>query len=127
MCELARHYGKGPVTLHDISKSENLSEKYLSLLVIPLRQKGLIRSIRGAQGGYQLTKPPQRITAKDVVEIFEDCFALVECNRTPTSCRRSACCPSREVWKKLGQQITRTLRSVTLKDMTAPLKAARRK
>ena len=117
MFELAQNYGRGPMTLKEISKRENISEKYLSLLVIPLRAKGLIHSHRGALGGYRLAKPPERITAKDVVELFEDCLALLECSRKPASCRRSKRCPSRDIWKTLGQQIAKTLHSVTLKDM----------
>jgi Rrf2 family cysteine metabolism transcriptional repressor len=57
MLTLAVHYGKGPMCLKDIAGAEEISEKYLSLLVIPLRHAGLIHSIRGAYGGYTLEKP----------------------------------------------------------------------
>ena len=67
MLELAGNYGKGQVLLKDIARNEGISEKYLSLIIIPLRTAGLVQSTRGAHGGYSLAKPPGEITLKDIV------------------------------------------------------------
>ncbi|MGD0280318.1 MAG: Rrf2 family transcriptional regulator, partial [Smithella sp.] len=64
MVALAVNYDKGPVFLKDVAKGENISEKYLSLIIIPLRRIGLVNSIRGAHGGYLLAKDPSQITMK---------------------------------------------------------------
>ena len=59
MLSLARHYGNGSVYLREIAKAEEISEKYLSLIVIPLKGIGLVKSIRGAHGGYAWQAPPR--------------------------------------------------------------------
>ena len=62
MLVLARNYGEGTIYLKEIAKSEEISEKYLSQIIIPLKWVGLVKSIRGAHGGYALAKSPSNIT-----------------------------------------------------------------
>ncbi|MFA5284396.1 MAG: Rrf2 family transcriptional regulator, partial [Smithellaceae bacterium] len=84
MTVLAQNYGKGPVFLKDIAKGENISEKYLSLIIIPLRGVGLINSVRGAHGGYNLSKEPSQITLKEIVDVLEGDCSLVDCVKNPS-------------------------------------------
>lgn len=117
MTDLADHYGKAPVFLKDIAKREDISEKYLSLIVIPLRSSGLIQSIRGAHGGYVLAKPPEEITVQDIYGALEGEICLVDCVKNPDDCSRAGTCPTRDVWSHLSEKIKEALDSVTLADL----------
>jgi Rrf2 family protein len=117
MLELALNYGKGPVVLKDIAKNEEVSQKYLSHIIIPLKGMGLVSSNRGAQGGYVLSKPPSQITLREIVEVLEGELSLVECLKNPSVCRRVPICVTRNIWSRLGDEISKTLASVTLEDL----------
>ena len=67
MLELGLNYGKEPLLLREIAASQEISEKYLSQIIIPLKAAGLVNSFRGARGGYILAKPPKQITLNDIV------------------------------------------------------------
>ncbi|MFZ1036634.1 MAG: Rrf2 family transcriptional regulator [Smithella sp.] len=114
MVALAFNYDKGPVLLKDVAKGENISEKYLSLIVIPLRRIGLVNSIRGAHGGYLLAKDPSQITMKEIIDVLEGDCSLVDCVRNPSTCPRVPICASHDIWEIIGEKISETLNSVTL-------------
>ena len=117
MLALARQYGQGPVFLRQVAEVEEISEKYLSQIIIPLRGQGLVYSTRGAHGGYSLSRPPEKITLREIVEPLEGGNGLVECVQQASVCSRAATCAARDVWIKLGQKISETLDAVTLKEM----------
>ena len=71
LIDLALHEGTEPRMLRDIAKSQGLSEKYLSRLIIELRQAGMVESVRGARGGYHLAKNPKEITLLEIIEVME--------------------------------------------------------
>lgn len=114
MVALAQNYGKAPVFLKDIAKGENISEKYLSLIIIPLRGVNLVNSVRGAHGGYNLSKEPSQITLKEIVDVLEGECSLVDCVKNPSSCERSPICATHDVWAMIGEKISETLSSITL-------------
>ncbi|MGA2527134.1 MAG: Rrf2 family transcriptional regulator [Smithellaceae bacterium] len=114
MTTLACGNGVKPVLLKDIAASEEISEKYLSLIVIPLRAAGLIKSLRGARGGYNLAKDPNDISLRSIIEALEGEICLVHCIKQPSNCNRSAICPTRDIWNILGNKISETLNSITL-------------
>ncbi|MCL6581714.1 MAG: Rrf2 family transcriptional regulator, partial [Firmicutes bacterium] len=70
-CELARHHGEGPLPLKAVAEEQGIPEAYLEQLVAALRRAGLVRSVRGAQGGYVLSRSPEKITVGDVVRVLE--------------------------------------------------------
>jgi Rrf2 family protein len=117
MADLADHYSKDPVFLKDIAKREDISEKYLSIIVIPLRSNGLIQSTRGAHGGYTLALPPEKITVQDIFDALEGKICLVDCVNNPQDCPRAVTCPTRDIWSLLGEKIRETLDSITLADL----------
>lgn len=117
MLELALYYGKGSVLLKDIAKREEISEGYLEHLLPSLKAAGLVNSSRGAHGGYTLAKTPSEITLREVVQALEGPLSPAECVHTPNVCQRVQSCVTRDIWKKLGEKISQTLESVTLKDM----------
>jgi Rrf2 family protein len=114
MAALALNYSQSPVFLKDIAKGENISEKYLSLIIIPLRRVGLVNSIRGAHGGYSLAKDPSHITMKEIVDVLEGDCSLVDCIKNPSTCPRVPICASHDIWAIIGGKISETLSSITL-------------
>lgn len=114
MAVLALKYGQETVFLKDIAKGENISEKYLSLIIIPLRRVGLVNSIRGAHGGYSLAKDPSQITLKEIVDVLEGDCSLVNCVKNPFTCPRVPICASHDIWAIIGGKISETLNSITL-------------
>jgi Rrf2 family cysteine metabolism transcriptional repressor len=117
MLELAYHYGEGPIELKEIAKRENISLKYLEQVINPLRAAGLVKSIRGAKGGYSLAKPPSEICLYDVVETLEGPLNLLECLRDSKVCQKVPSCVTRDIWQEVSEAISKIFYSVTLEDM----------
>lgn len=117
MFELAANYGKEPVLLRTIAKNQDISEKYLSKIIIPLKSAGFVNSVRGAHGGYVLVKEPDKISVKDIVEILEGDLSSVDCIKNPSLCERVSICPTRDIWCKLDDEISKTLESISLDDI----------
>ncbi len=117
MLSLAENWGKGPLFLKDIAREEEISEKYLSLIIIPLRTKGLVNSIRGAHGGYTLGRAPESITIEQIMEAVEGKPSLVNCVGDASACPRANQCVTRDVWEVLGDKISKTLESVNLEQL----------
>ena len=117
MLELASHYGEGPIELKEIAKRENISPKYLEQVINPLRAAGLVKSIRGAKGGYSLAKPPSEICLYDVVETLDGPLNLLECLRDSKVCQKVPSCVTRDIWQEVSEAISKIFYSVTLEDM----------
>lgn len=117
MLNLALNYGKGTLFLSAVADKENISEKYLSQIVMPLKVKGLVSSTRGAHGGYMLARSPTKITVKEIVESLEGNLSIVECLSDPSVCKRISFCVTRNVWSLLSEKICQTLDSITLQDL----------
>ncbi|TFG62939.1 MAG: Rrf2 family transcriptional regulator [Spirochaetales bacterium] len=117
MFELAINHGSEFILLKDIARRQDISEKYLSKLIIPLRGTGLVQSARGHHGGYRLAKEPGAITFREIVELLEGDIVPVECVKDSAVCDRVSLCPTRDVWCMLSDVILDTLESITLKDI----------
>ncbi|MEA4927378.1 MAG: Rrf2 family transcriptional regulator [Candidatus Limiplasma sp.] len=116
MYYLAEHKDEGPQSLQSIA-STGVPKQYLEQLLGNLRRSGLIHSVRGAQGGYQIARPPGEITILDVIDAMEGPLELSECMTDEGHCDRSCQCPVRRVWQKLTDSINRELADVTLDEM----------
>jgi Rrf2 family protein len=117
MLDLAVNREKGQLFLKDIAREEEISEKYLSLIIIPLKAAGLVNSMRGARGGYTLAKDPSQITLKEIVDVLEGETCLVDCVKNSTSCPRADQCASRDLWAIVSRSISEALGSMTLEDL----------
>jgi Rrf2 family transcriptional regulator, cysteine metabolism repressor len=115
--EIAKSYGVKSLKRKDIALSQGLSKAYLVNILITLKNRGFIDTIRGAQGGYVLKKPPSQIALFDVVQSLEGSLAPVECLEDNSACGRISTCVTRSVWKNLMDAQEKVLRSVTLQDL----------
>ena len=117
MIDLASHYGQGHILLKDIARRQGISDKYLEHLLISLKLAGLVKTIRGAHGGYILAKPPVQIKLSQVIKVLEGSLAPVECVDDPKICTRRELCVTRDVWKEIKEAIDRILESISLEDL----------
>ena len=119
MLLLALNYGKGPLLLKEISRREGISVKYLGQIVIPLKSAGLITSIRGARGGYELDNHPAEVTLKSIIEVLDGEIRLAERINGFASPSRAAYCSSHFVWETLEKSISKTLEAITLENLVS--------
>jgi Rrf2 family cysteine metabolism transcriptional repressor len=117
MLDLAQHYGEGLVLIKDIAQRQEVSERYLEHLFLTLKAAGLVNSVRGARGGFQLTRPPSEVRLIDIVRACEGQLSVVECVSNPKSCRRSTRCATRDIWVELQTAMDGVLESTTLQDL----------
>ena len=115
--ELATNYGKGPIQTNLIAKRQEISVKYLEQLMAILKACGLVKSIRGAKGGYILAKKPDEIKLSEVFHCLEGTVVTAECVEDADYCHRSPDCAARYIWAKVQRAIEGILDSVTLQDL----------
>ena len=114
--ELADNFGKGPLQTRVIAQNQEISVKYLEQLMAALKSAGVVRSQRGAKGGYMLSESPDKIKLSDVFDIFEGPVLTVECVSNENYCARAAECIARQVWCEVQVAIKKVLESITLQD-----------
>ena len=119
MIDMAQSEDKGPIATHTIAERQGISERYLEQLMVPLKRAGLVKSIRGSQGGYILGKSPDNITAGDIIRVLEGPIAPVECvsESNPEECDRADYCVTRVIWTKVRDSIAEVLDSYSLADL----------
>ncbi len=121
MLDLASHYqDEKPVTLSSIAKRQRISEGYLEQLMMLLKKHHLVTSVRGAQGGYLLSRPPAEITAGDVYRSLEGPVILADCvviSDPLYGCNIINTCASRSLWCRLQSSIDEVLNAYTLADL----------
>ena len=117
MLDLALYYGKGPILLKDVAMRQEIPLRYLEQLIAPLKATGLVKSTRGAKGGYVLSKAPPEIKLSEIIHALEGSIAPVECVIHPKVCRRSENCVTRDVWVEIYQTINGILESLTLEEL----------
>ncbi len=115
MVYLAQKADEGPQPLREIAQL-GLPEQYLEQLLGNLRKAGLVTTVRGAQGGYQLARPADEISVGHIIDAMEGPLNLSEC-ATEGVCPRGDGCPTRKVWEYLTTSINELLYSITLKSM----------
>ena len=117
LIDLATHDPGKPRLIRDIAESQQISEKYISRLVIDLRRAKLVRSVRGINGGFHLAKAPEQITLLEILETMEGPISVVDCVRSPEKCKRQSLCPARDIWQQLNDGIRELTAKITLDDI----------
>ena len=123
MLYLALYATNGPRSVREIAEEQELSPKYLEQLMSDLNAAGLVRSVRGPNGGYALAQPAEAISLRQVFDALEGADALVECTADPRFCNRSDGCVTREVWAQMHRACMDVLESQTLADLAQRARA----
>lgn len=119
MLNLARHYSNGneAVILKNVSEDEEISIRYLEQIIIPLKIARLVKSIRGAGGGYTLARHPSEIKLSEILRTLEGSCCLVDCIEDKDYCDRIPICATYEVWKEATNMLKNYFDSLTLQDL----------
>lgn len=122
MVALAKNHGQGPMSIAAMSKASAVPMPYLEQLIGPLRRAGLVKSTRGARGGYTLTRDPSEVRVGEVYRIMEGPVAPMDCvseDLSEQTCPLIDGCETRPVWLRMRDAIVSTLDSTTLGDLVA--------
>ncbi len=124
MVDLTLHNSGEYIALKDVSQRQNISVKYLEQIVPLLSKAGMLKSVRGPQGGYKLSKSPREYTAGDILRITEGSLSPVPClENGADGCERRNECTTLDFWKGLYKAVTDYVDSVTLEDLAEKYKA----
>ena len=105
------------IILKSISDAEGISIRYLEQIIIPLKINKLVKSIRGAGGGYTLAKDPSRINLREILHALEGTCCLVECVEEADLCERQPYCAAHDVWKEATLLLKDYFENITLADL----------
>ncbi len=118
LIDVAENQGDGFVPLRDVALRQEISEKYLEIIVRDMVKGGLLKALRGKNGGYRLSKPPAQYNVKSVIELMEGSLAPVACLEPGQRvCARKGVCRTLPLWRGLDQVIGEYLARYTLADL----------
>jgi Rrf2 family transcriptional regulator, iron-sulfur cluster assembly transcription factor len=115
LVDLARF--KGTITIKEIATRGKFSRSYLQHIITPLVNAGILGSTRGAKGGIWLVQPPDKIRLSHIIKLLEGESLLVHCTNNPEKCDMAEGCMTREIWKRLEEEIFSKLDHITLTDL----------
>ena len=123
MVDLTHHANGDYIALKDISERQNISVKYLEQIVSVLGKAGMLKSVRGPQGGYKLAKDPSEYTAGDILRITEGNLAPIPClENEENDCDRISQCATLDFWKGLYDTVNSYVDGVTLQELAERFK-----
>jgi len=127
---LAREYEKGPVLIADLAREENIPKKFLELILLSLRNNGILSSKKGKGGGYYLAKSPRTVSMGQIVRIMEGTLAPVPCVSVSAyekceECEEESTCGIKIVMKDVRDAIAGILDSATLAEVLEKIDMAR--
>lgn len=118
LIDLAEHANCGFIALKDIAQRQNISKKYLEQIIPIFNKSDILKTNRGAQGGYMLAKAPDKYTVGEILRLTEGSLAPVAClEHEPVECERSGECATLWIWQGLGRVIDEYLDNITLQDI----------
>ena len=123
MVDLAMAYGSGNTNIGTMAAQQGISDAYLEQLIASLKKAGLVSSVRGAQGGYSLSREPTKINVGDILRALEGSTDIMECvSTTHVDCGNACTCSARPLWLKLQARIDEVLDTTSLADMAEDYK-----
>ena len=119
MADLAQFKDNGPISLTDISIRQNISLAYLEQIFIKLKQENLVKSVRGAKGGYVLESPPEEIKISNIISAVDEEIKTLNCKKeSKKGCNnKSSKCITHNLWDQLDQHINSFFEKVKLQDL----------
>ena len=125
MVDLAEHDSDDPVSIREMSERQEISGKYMEQIISTLIRAGLVKSIRGAQGGYHLAVPADEITVGMILRATEGDMAPTECVYSGTCCERNGVCPSQSLFRRVYSAINEVIDHVTLHELVEEERSGR--
>lgn len=116
LLDMALYGQTGPITVHAVAKRQGISPLYLERLTGIMRSKGLLKSVKGPGGGYELNRLAQEITIADIMQAIEEPVDITTC-KGRQNCQSGAICLTHSLWDELNNRIMSYLRSVSLYDL----------
>lgn len=128
LIDLAKYSEIEPVSISSIATRQGISERYLEQLMTLLKKAGIIKSIRGAAGGYVLAKDMADISVGDVLRALEGSLQPVECAAFggDESCEAAGGCVTKYVWQRINESINRTVDEISLKQLVVESKTVQK-
>ena len=125
LIDLAQYSEIEPVSINSIAARQGISERYLEQLMTLLKKAGLIKSIRGAGGGYVLAKEMEEISVGDVLRALEGNLEPVECAafHDEEACEAAGGCVTKYVWQRINESINKTVDEISLKQLVEESKS----
>ena len=117
MVDLAENQEGGPVSLKDIAERENIGIKYLEIIVSSLNKNGLLKSVRGKNGGYMLNREPKEYTIASILNAAEGSLAPVACAADSDCCEYYCDCVTSFIWTEIYKSVIDVVSKITLKDL----------
>ena len=117
MLDLALADTDRPVPLRDVAQRQDISDKYLEQIVTQLGRAGLVRSVRGAGGGYLLTREPKDYTVGEILRALEGSLAPVLCAEDSSCCGRAGQCVALDVWEEINRAVNNVVDNISLADL----------
>lgn len=118
LIDLAEHRNCGYISLKEIAERQNISKKYLEQIIPIFNKTDFLKTNRGSQGGYMLSKSPDKYTVAEILRMTEGSLCPVAClEENPIECERSSECATLPIWKGLYKVINDYLESITLQDI----------
>jgi len=118
MVDLAASPSDEFVTIKSIAARQEISEKYLEQIITVLSRAGFVKSARGAQGGYKLSRPADEYTEGMILRPIEGSLVPVKCMEDePNQCPRSEVCVTLDVWKRIDEAISGVVDNITLEEL----------
>ena len=118
MLDLAYNHTGSFIPIKNISQRQDISDKYLEQIITQLSRAGLVKSARGAQGGYMLAKEPQEYTVGEILRLLEGNLAPVACvDDTKEASTRADECVTMEVWREIKDAVNKVVDNITLADL----------
>ncbi|MFB0564355.1 MAG: Rrf2 family transcriptional regulator [Candidatus Aminicenantaceae bacterium] len=126
--ELALHYPKGPLHIRDISSAQDIPERFLEQILLSLKRAGCLKSKKGPQGGYYLSRDPSEITVAEVIRAMDGPLAPIDCVSVIAHevCSRENYCGLKWLWKEVRDSVAEILENTTFMDLAERTKKARK-
>lgn len=125
MLELALHFDEGPLHIREISDAQDIPLRFLEQILLQLKRAGYLKSKKGPNGGYYLSKAPSRISAAEIIRVMDGPLAPIDCVSVTAHevCPRERVCGLRGLWKETRDAVAAILEKTTLADLAGRTRA----
>jgi len=122
---LTLHFGRGPLTIHDIGKRADIPVKFLEQILLDLKRAGFVESKRGKVGGYLLAKPPSQIKLGEIIRFIDGPIEPIACIEDRyAGCNDIYKCIFRKVWQEVANATSKIIDNITFEDLIKKIKVS---